>query len=122
MLFPKDVREQMERSQENFTASYLSILQKMQHVMEERGSVRDTDTPIYVRRSVGEQLGIAHGKFYRVQSCLDSLNHKAPRLDLLRKVIEECIDIANYVIFIAALCRLVLEQEENYAGSPHNSA
>lgn len=109
MLMPKTVQQYMKHLNKVFREKYEEVLSEMMEVMEERGAVRDKDTPIYLRRSPEENLGIAHGKVYRVESLLHQISQHGQVEHLLIKVVEECIDIANYVIFIAALCLLALE-------------
>ncbi|MFA5526502.1 MAG: hypothetical protein WC992_06740 [Acholeplasmataceae bacterium] len=112
MLLPKRIQAVMEKANRDFVNEYAKIIFKMKEVMEERGAVRDRNTPIYIRRSPAENLGIAHGKVYRMESLLTELNYEEPQPEILRKLIEEAVDIANYVIFIAALAQLCLDEED----------
>lgn len=111
MLLPEDVMEFMKEQQIKFTELYSAMLSEMHEVATERGRVRDKDTPIFIRRSPEENLGIAHGKVYRVESLLAQVAAGAPNERLLKKVQEECIDIANYVLFIAVLAEMVRREK-----------
>ena len=112
MLMPKNVRELMQSEQLKFTEVYRDTLKELNRIMIERGRDRDTETPIYIRRPPESNRSLAEGKLLRVQSLLAQLDSERPYTKDLRKLIEECVDIANYAIFIAVTCKMVLDEEE----------
>ena len=88
------------------------MLDKQRALMEERGKDRDNDSPIYMRRSPGENYGVASSKMLRIRSLLSNLDRKRPQESILKKLIEECLDVCNYLLFIACLCSMVLEDQQ----------
>ncbi len=113
MLLPRNVRELMHAEQERFVRVYKEVLRDMNKIMTERGKDRDNETPIYVRRPPESNRSLAEGKLLRVQSLLSKLDTEDPDLPDLRKIVEECIDISNYAIFIAVTCTIVLNEEDS---------
>jgi hypothetical protein len=120
MLVPKSTWRKMQEDLQTFNEAYLEILEKMRSIMVERGKVRDTSTPIYYRRDPSECTGLAKNKILRANSQLEELDHENPEPRLLEGIIEECVDASNYLIFVAALCsRILEEQEDTDADSTH---
>ena len=111
MLFPKKMRTLLTQEHKRFNRIYVGMLDKQKQVMLERGADRDNETPIYIRRSPGENYGVASSKMLRIRSLLSNLDRNRPQASVLKKLIEECIDVCNYLLFIAALCSMVLEDE-----------
>ena len=113
MLFPKNVRRMLSDEHGKFIARYELMLTKQKEIMYERGQDRDNESPIYFRRSPGMNLGITQSKVWRIESLLSKLNVKQPAISQLKKLIEECLDAANYLLFIAVLCDIVLDEEQD---------
>lgn len=111
MLFPKNVRRMLSEEHGRFIARYEKMLGMQKSIMYERGKDRDNESPIYFRRSPEMNLGVAQSKIHRIEALLTRLNVNRPAPSLLKKLIEECLDAANYLLFIAVLCSIVLEEE-----------
>lgn len=94
-----------------FAHRYTQLLQKMLDTFEKKGETRDTGSPIHHRQSPYSMLGVAQSKGRRIESILSRPGWEKDR-NLLEGVIEECVDIANYVTYVAALCVLLLEEEQ----------
>jgi len=111
MLFPKNVRRMLGEEHGRFCARYERMVGDMQDLMVERGEDRDNESPIYFRRSPEMNLGVAQSKIHRIEALLTKLDVNTPAPTLLKKLIEECLDAANYLLFIAVLCSIVLTEE-----------
>lgn len=111
MLFPKNVTEFMASERKKFSAYYVRLLDQQKEIMIEHGDDRDTETPLHIRRPPMENLSLAKGKVLRVQSLLMQIEQVGPTTYLLEKTIEECLDVANYIVFVATLCSMVLEED-----------
>ena len=110
MLYTRETRKRLDQEMTEFNRSYLEILEEMRRVMKERGQIRDTETPIYYRRSPEACLGLAVNKGLRIESLLGKLDREDPQREYLEGIVEECWDAANYMIFIAATCNLILKE------------
>lgn len=115
MLFPKKVRHMLASEHGRFIACYEQMLDKQKKIMYKRGEDRDNESPIYFRRSPEMNLGVAQSKIHRIEALLSQLNTREPAISSLKKIIEECLDAANYLAFIAVLCSIVLDEEEDEA-------
>ena len=114
MLFPQKMRTMLHKEHQRFNKIYGEMLDKQRAIMEARGSDRDNESPIYIRRSPGENYGVASSKMLRIRSLLTTLDRNNPQTSVLKKLIEECLDVCNYLLFIAVLCSMVLEDEVEY--------
>ena len=113
MLFPKNVRRMLATEHGRFIARYEQMLDKQKSIMFERGKDRDNESPIYFRRSPEMNLGVAQSKIHRIEALLTRLDVNKPAPAMLKKIIEECLDAANYLLFIAVLCSIVLSEEQS---------
>lgn len=110
MIFLKSERDAFELVKAKFTDKYTELLQAMFDTSKEKGKIRDVNSPIHHRQSPISMLSIAQAKCRRIESILSrsGWEERQPRLE---DVIEECVDIANYVLYLASLCSLLLEEE-----------
>lgn len=90
---------QFEVTKEAFRERYVTLLNYMQKVFLAKGVTRDVNSPIHHRQSPQSMLALAQAKGRRVERLLETEQYPA--------VIEECVDIANYVLFIAALYKML---------------
>ena len=93
-------------------ARYERMVTKQTEIMYERGKDRDNESPIYFRRSPEMNLGVAQSKVYRIEALLTQMSVHSPAPALLKKIVEECLDASNYLLFIAVLCSIVLDEEQ----------
>jgi len=84
--------------QQRAKAAYVWMLTEMRDVFENKAEIRDVSTPIHHRQSPETMLALAAGKCRRIEVLLET--------DRYEGLIEECVDVANYVLFIASLARL----------------
>jgi hypothetical protein len=104
-------REQAEftKTKEEFGEAYTYLLEEMFDTFKKKGATRDTGSPIHHRQSPSGSLSIAQSKCRRIESIIsESLWSEAP--GPLADVIEECIDVANYVLYIATLCKMLQKE------------
>jgi hypothetical protein len=105
-------REKVEfaRTKEEFEGAYLSLTNEMYTTFKAKGATRDTGAPIHHRMSPASMVALAQAKMRRIET-LTSTAGWEENDGLLDKVVEECGDVANYNLFIAALC-LMLQKEK----------
>jgi len=111
MIYLKAEKHAFEVVKERFNAAYLTLLETMYEVSKAKGEVRDQGSPIHHRVPPSAQLAVVQAKSRRIEALLDNPDF-ATKKDLLEKTIEECTDIANYALFIAALCSLLAAETE----------
>jgi len=98
MRYLPSERKQMQIVQQRAKAVYNWLLTEMKDIFENKAKVRDVSTPIHHRQSPETMLALAMGKCRRLESLLKTARYE--------EMIEECVDVANYVLFIASLARL----------------
>lgn len=124
MLLPLSTVKRLEQEQHEFGQAFEAVLDEMRAVMRKRGEIRDVNTPVYYRRSPEECLGLAKNKTLRAGSSVTKLRSGLTFLAMtaspsevrlqtleishLEDIIEETVDAANYLIFVAALCKIML--------------
>lgn len=91
-----------------FTEAYVDLLEEMRRVYIAKAKVRDKGTPIHHRQSPLAMLGLAQGKGRRLEALLEG----GP--EDFNLIIEECVDVANYVLYIGALA-ILLRREDTAA-------
>lgn len=111
MLFPKAVKRRLVEEHDEFREAFNKVLELMSRVVEQRGNVRDVNTPIYYRRDPSECLGLAKNKLLRAGSILSSIDQSDPDTEKIKDLLEELIDSQNYSAFLAALCVVILDEE-----------
>jgi hypothetical protein len=104
-------REKVEftRTKQVFEDAYAALLEKMYDTFKEKGRTRDIGTPIHHRMSPAEMLGIAQAKGRRADSLL-SVEGWELSSKHLASLVEESVDAANYLLYIAALCRMLQKE------------
>ena len=111
MIYLKAEKQAFKVVKERFNAAYLALLEKMYEVSKAKGEVRDVGSPIHHRMSPISMLTLAQAKCRRIESLLSQPGWETKQ-ERLEKTIEECTDIANYALFIAALCSLLAAETE----------
>jgi len=111
MIYLKAEKHAFEVVKERFNKVYVALLEKMYEISKEKGKVRDVGSPIHHRMSPISMLTLAQAKCRRIESLLSQPGWETKQ-ERLEKVVEECTDIANYALFIAALCSLLLTETE----------
>lgn len=110
MVYLQSEKEAFEQVKEEFKYSYLALLGVMRDTFEAKGDIRDTGSPIHHRQPPNSMLSIAQAKCRRIEAIISRPGWEE-RQTSLEDVIEECVDVANYVLYLASLCSL-LEKEQ----------
>ena len=97
------------RTKAEFQDAYLSLTNEMYTTFKTKGATRDTGAPIHHRISPASMVALAQAKMRRIETIISAADWKDDN-DLHNKIVEECCDVANYSLFIAALC-LMLQEE-----------
>lgn len=106
MIYLQRELEEFARTKEEFEEKYTELLQIMHDTFKEKGKTRDIGSPLHHRQSPIGMLSLAQAKCRRIQALL-SLGERPWTGKHLADIIEECVDSANYVLYIAALCRML---------------
>lgn len=109
MIFLEKEKVAFTETKAEFTAAYTTLLERMFDTFKEKGKTRDVGSPLHHRQSPFGMLSIAQAKCRRVESILSRPEWEA-HPTLLKDITEECVDAANYVLYIAALCSLLGEE------------
>ena len=108
MIYLKREQEAFEQTQTEFKVAYAALLDRARKVYGEKSKVRD-DTPIHHRRSPADMVAMASAKCRRGDSIISSEGWEQ-NPEALRQVIEETLDGANYLLFLAALAKMLGEE------------
>jgi len=111
MLLTKRAKELMEEEQLAFVYTYEQMIESMVMTMQERGEGRDEETPIHFRRSPEANLEMVRSKCMRIESMLASLDPNDPEINILRKLRNESLDVANYALFTATNMELLISEK-----------
>lgn len=111
MIYLKGEKEAFELVKAEFEGEYTALLERMYSTFRKKGDTRDTGSPIHHRQSPISMLSIAQAKCRRIESILSRPGWEERRTSL-EAVIEECVDVANYVLYLAALCSLLAKEEQ----------
>ena len=109
MIYLQEEVEGFERTKNEFEANYKTLLLRMLETFTRKGATRDTNSPIHHRMSPATMIALAQAKMRRIETIISTPKWEKD-MALLNKVIEECGDVANYNLFVAALC-MMLEKE-----------
>ena len=109
MIYLQKEKEQFAQVKKEFDDAYKALLEQAYLTFEGKGTVRDTGSPIHHRMSPLNMLSLIQAKGRRIESTL-SLEGWGERGASRARIVEECTDIANYALFIAALATM-LEKE-----------
>lgn len=109
MIYLERERKAFEETKREFEAAFTAALEDIFTRFKSKGALRDAGSPIHHRQTPSFQLGVIQAKCHRVNAALEQpgWEHDAK---LRAVVIEEAGDIANYALYIAALC-LMLDKE-----------
>lgn len=113
MLLPKATKQRLADEKADYSICFDKVLKLMARVMEERGDKRDADTPVFYRRTPEGNLSMAEGKIRRARTILGAIETDDPTKALLEDLLEEAMDGANYLAFVAALCVYMIDEIES---------
>ncbi|MBD3388169.1 MAG: hypothetical protein GF414_04570 [Candidatus Altiarchaeales archaeon] len=117
MLYSRSEREHMAQRTRAFGLALLEAISHAHNVVEARGKDRDVGLPIHYKRTAFGDADLAKSKALRVESLLAQIDPENPDLDLVKKVLEEASDGANYFLFLVARMMLILQDEEESDGT-----
>lgn len=109
MIYLQREKEEFGKTKEEFEKAYTALLERMSTVFKEKGKTRDAGSPLHHRQSPIGMLSIAQSKCRRIEALLSSDEWETRKLPA---IIEECVDIANYVLYIAALSQMLEQVRE----------
>ena len=112
MIYLQKEREAFAETLEEFEATYIKLLENLLEVFRHKAATRDSETPIHHRMSPQTMLSLAQAKTRRVETLMSGHVIWWEEEGLLDKIIEECGDIANYSLYIAALCVMLKGEEQ----------
>ncbi len=113
MIYLQRERDEFELTKQQFRIKCQEIRTMMAKVDAERGEVRDMNSPLHHRQPPQGMLALAKSKCSRLDRLLDISHPDIPQ------IVEECVDIANYAVFIAALYLMIMEEQN--ATSEHST-
>lgn len=120
MLFLKKEEEAHNETKAAFWFRYDSLLGAMAAVSQERGTRLQTlsggSAPLHHRMTPEGMVHEVRKKARRIEETMLCDYWYRDRA-LVAKVIEECVDAANYALFLGALCKM-LEDEMYEGGRP----
>jgi len=109
MIYLEREEAEFTRTKKEFEEAYTALLEMMYSIFKKKGETRDVGSPLHHRQSPIGMLSTAQAKCRRAESIMSfdgwELNDKH-----LADIIEECVDTANYVLYIAALCEMLGEE------------
>ena len=109
MIYLGSEKAEFSRTKAEFNGAYKHLLQEMYNVYEAKGETRDTQTPIHHRMAPVTMIALAQAKLRRVETIVSQPDWENDKT-LCEKVIEECGDVANYSLYVAALCLMLLKE------------
>lgn len=111
MLYLKAEKVMFAKVKAMFQEQYEELLTRMLDTVKEKGKTRDVNTPIHHRSSPEALATMAELKVSRVKSlCGDHELDRSPAL--LRRLVEESVDLANYALFIGSTAAMILKEKE----------
>ena len=119
MKFLERERIAFEQTKHEFWLHYGDMITQMQELAAERGERLDMDTPLHHRMEPSALCHEVLKKGRRTRSMVGQEGWEDSE-ELLLKTIEECTDIANFALYLAAtthlfLCELRTRQAEEEA-------
>ena len=109
MIYLEREKAEFTKTKEVFEKEYTALLERMFNTFKEKGKTRDAGSPLHHRQSPIGMLSLAQAKCRRVESILSIDDWESQRL---ADLIEECTDVANYVLYIAALCQMLKKESK----------
>lgn len=106
MIYLQREKAEFEKTKKEFTEEYTVLLERMFDTFKEKGKTRDTGSPLHHRQSPVGMLSIAQAKCRRTEALLSFEGWELSEKHLA-DIIEECVDAANYVLYIAVLCQML---------------
>lgn len=106
MIYLKREEAAFALTKKEFEDAYDTLLNRMFETFKTKGATRDTGAPIHHRMSPATMIALAQAKMRRIETIISTANWEKDK-NLLNKVVEECGDVANYNLFVAALCLLL---------------
>ena len=107
MKFLKVEQDLFAEVQAEFWSHYATLIEEMQVIAVERGVRLDKDTPLHHRMEPAALCHEVLKKGRRVRSMLGQKGWEDSE-ELLLKTIEECTDIGNFALYLAATANLFL--------------
>lgn len=111
MIYTSKEKEMFQKVKLEFTNAYKELLDKMYRVYVERGKQRDIGSPLHHRQGPATLLAYAGTKVRRVETML-SFNGWETDIEMLEGLMEEAVDGANYLLYLASLCALLLDEKK----------
>lgn len=112
MIYLQSEHKSFAETKLQFSEAYIAHLERMLETYRRKGETRDVGAPIHHRMSPEQMLGLIQAKGRRVDSLLSQpgWEHNGDDLD---KIAEECLDQANYALYIASIASLLLKEVED---------
>ena len=109
MIYTRSENREFRDTKTAFTGAYRFILEEMFRTYKAKGESRDVGSPIHHRQSPQHQMAMARMKGWRIESAMsvDGWEGDAKTLEM---IMEECGDAANFLVFVAALCSMLLAE------------
>lgn len=111
MIFLEREHEEFARTKEKFREAFETLLENAKTVVAVKGISRDRGSPVHHRMNPMTMLALAQAKGRRIEALMTDGRIWWRDQSQLDKIIEECSDASNYLLFIAALCTML--EEEN---------
>jgi hypothetical protein len=106
MMYLEREKDLFQKVQAAFWRYYQQAIEVMLRVAKERGERLDTETPPHHRMSPEGEVYEVRKKGRRLQEII-SLPGWEKDPSKLAKVVEECVDVANYALFLAAFAQML---------------
>lgn len=110
MIYTQSERKQFAGTIKRFDFLYEALIKQMEYVYREKAEERDVDTPLHHRMSPLYMLSVIQAKCRRLDAMLTRPGWEEDE-HLRDRVVEECIDAANYALYISAFCWLIDDEE-----------
>jgi len=111
MLYLKAEKVMFGKVKAMFGEQYEELLAQMSNTFKEKGKTRDVNTPIHHRSSPQALATMAELKVSRLKSICGATDlDRSP--ELLARLVEESVDLANYALFLGATAAMVLKEKE----------
>lgn len=109
MKYLKREVAEFAKTKKEFEEAYTTLLEEMFSIFKKKGKTRDVGSPLHHRQPPVGMLSIAQAKGRRTEALLSLVDWES-NSEHLAALIEESVDAANYLLYIAALC-LMLQKE-----------
>lgn len=109
MIYLQREETEFTKTKKEFEEQFYALLERMLSTFKAKGETRDTGSPIHHRMSPATMIALAQAKMRRIETIISTVDWEND-INLRSKVIEECGDVANYNLFVAALCLLLAKE------------